>query len=290
VETELLAAVFAAPDDDAPRLVYADWLQQRGDPRGELIMLQVARARGRAKKGQRRREDELLDEHASKWLRSLGAYADKHTRFERGFVVACSANAINHNPAWALVRECSVPPTRDGSPATNLRVAGAADEHVIKLAKLREPLALEELHWSGPWDRSERAIAAFGKIGCLPALRRLRLDGEVPDMSWAWTAPCAAKLDELSLYGDPREVPRWRERLESTHVARFQLIANPYNPARASRVGLARDATGAMSRLIAIAPATTRLDDQLIRLIESFPKGSITSARVGVPSAVWKAA
>ena len=34
---ELHAAVLAAPDDDAPRMVYADWLIERGDPRGELI-------------------------------------------------------------------------------------------------------------------------------------------------------------------------------------------------------------------------------------------------------------
>ena len=42
-EEELLAAVFAAPDDDAPRRVYADWLLERGDPRGEFIQLQCAR-------------------------------------------------------------------------------------------------------------------------------------------------------------------------------------------------------------------------------------------------------
>lgn len=25
------------PDDDAPRLVYADWLEEQGDPQAELI-------------------------------------------------------------------------------------------------------------------------------------------------------------------------------------------------------------------------------------------------------------
>jgi uncharacterized protein (TIGR02996 family) len=39
-EAGLLAAIAAAPDDEAPRLVYADWLTQRDDPRGELIALQ----------------------------------------------------------------------------------------------------------------------------------------------------------------------------------------------------------------------------------------------------------
>src|ERR1700754_5023358 len=40
-----LRAISAAPDDDAPRLVYADWLDERGDTRAEFIRLQV-RLRG----------------------------------------------------------------------------------------------------------------------------------------------------------------------------------------------------------------------------------------------------
>ncbi|MEZ4237102.1 MAG: TIGR02996 domain-containing protein [Myxococcota bacterium] len=34
LDERLLDAVRAAPDDDAPRLVYADRLLERGDPRG----------------------------------------------------------------------------------------------------------------------------------------------------------------------------------------------------------------------------------------------------------------
>src|SRR5688500_1971060 len=40
-----IARIAEAYDDDVPRLVYADWLQQQGDPLGELIMLQCERAR-----------------------------------------------------------------------------------------------------------------------------------------------------------------------------------------------------------------------------------------------------
>jgi uncharacterized protein (TIGR02996 family) len=43
-EDDLLAAVVAEPTADAPRLVYADWLMERGDPRGELIRLQCEAA------------------------------------------------------------------------------------------------------------------------------------------------------------------------------------------------------------------------------------------------------
>src|SRR4051794_36091905 len=35
-----LAAILAEPDNDAPRLIYADWLDERGDPRGEFIRVQ----------------------------------------------------------------------------------------------------------------------------------------------------------------------------------------------------------------------------------------------------------
>jgi uncharacterized protein (TIGR02996 family) len=38
-EAQLLAAIAAEPDDESTRLVYADWLIARGDPRGELIVL-----------------------------------------------------------------------------------------------------------------------------------------------------------------------------------------------------------------------------------------------------------
>src|SRR5947209_6043535 len=41
-----LAAILGAPDDDLPRLIYADWLDERGDPaRAEFILLQVELAR-----------------------------------------------------------------------------------------------------------------------------------------------------------------------------------------------------------------------------------------------------
>lgn len=43
---ELLAAIRKAPDDDAPRLIYADWLQDHGDEaRAEFIRVQCELAR-----------------------------------------------------------------------------------------------------------------------------------------------------------------------------------------------------------------------------------------------------
>jgi uncharacterized protein (TIGR02996 family) len=40
-EEAFLRAISAAPDDSTVRLVYADWLEERGDPKAEFVRLQV---------------------------------------------------------------------------------------------------------------------------------------------------------------------------------------------------------------------------------------------------------
>jgi uncharacterized protein (TIGR02996 family) len=58
--TSLRAAVYAAPDDDAPRLALADYLLERGDARGDLVRVQCAIARGDQSEMLLARERELL--------------------------------------------------------------------------------------------------------------------------------------------------------------------------------------------------------------------------------------
>jgi uncharacterized protein (TIGR02996 family) len=53
IEEAFLADIRDAPDDDAPRLIYADWLDDQGRPGGEFIRLQCAQAR--LPEGDRRR-------------------------------------------------------------------------------------------------------------------------------------------------------------------------------------------------------------------------------------------
>jgi uncharacterized protein (TIGR02996 family) len=63
---ELEKAIFADPYDRDAYSVYADWLQSEGDPRGELIALQIA---GKTKAAQ-----ELLKKHASEFLGPLAEH------------------------------------------------------------------------------------------------------------------------------------------------------------------------------------------------------------------------
>src|SRR5262245_9632541 len=71
-----LRAIKEQPDDDGPRLIFADWLEERGDPRGEFIRLQCALARTDEDDPRRadliRREQELLRQHKEVWLQQLG--------------------------------------------------------------------------------------------------------------------------------------------------------------------------------------------------------------------------
>src|SRR5262245_16313050 len=85
-----LQAILAAPEEDAPRLIYADWLEDHGDPdRAAFIRVQIELAR-LPKDDPRRadlagREKGLLDRHAWEWAGPLG---DRVTEwaFRRGFV------------------------------------------------------------------------------------------------------------------------------------------------------------------------------------------------------------
>jgi uncharacterized protein (TIGR02996 family) len=95
-EAAFLDRVCADPDDDAPRLIFADWLDERGDPRGEFIRVQVALAQLSA--GDRRRGP-LLDREAALLARFHKPWSDPlrgiagWTEFRRGFVETVNIEA-----------------------------------------------------------------------------------------------------------------------------------------------------------------------------------------------------
>src|SRR5262245_35037410 len=93
-EESFMKAILQAPDDDALRLVYADWLEERGDPRGEFIRIQCERARGDSRTDHQLllREKELRAHYGGQWagrLRDLVGGYD----FGRGLVEDVTVNA-----------------------------------------------------------------------------------------------------------------------------------------------------------------------------------------------------
>lgn len=90
-EDAFLQAILETPDDAAPRLVYADWLEERGDPRAEFVKVQCALAGATADDQLRHalqvREKRLLARHAGDWCAPLGLDPDQ-CEFRQGFVEA----------------------------------------------------------------------------------------------------------------------------------------------------------------------------------------------------------
>jgi uncharacterized protein (TIGR02996 family) len=105
--SSLFDAVYAAPDDDAPRLVLADALMERDPTRGEFIILQIRMARGEATPAQIAREAEIRRTHPIlAWAQPLSNAGA--VEFARGFpseirIAAELPETIVGHPAWATI-------------------------------------------------------------------------------------------------------------------------------------------------------------------------------------------
>ena len=97
-EEGFLNAIAHEPDDDALRLIYADWLEEQGDTRADLVRVQVELAcrnlPGERRTALRLRERELLAEHAAEWSVPLRGLADAW-QFRRGVVEAATLTAAS---------------------------------------------------------------------------------------------------------------------------------------------------------------------------------------------------
>ena len=96
-----------SPDDVAAHLVYGDWLQARGDPRGELVALQVelARAEGPARIALERKDREFRQLHAEQLFGALRPFADELVqRWSHGFIDAASLGVRDHDGATVPLR------------------------------------------------------------------------------------------------------------------------------------------------------------------------------------------
>ncbi len=223
VGAELLEGIFATPDDDALRSVYADWLTDRGDPRGELIALQLERSRTGKKAPAR--EKELLELHGKAWLGPLAASVLKQgQRWERGFLAACvfgpktkeAFAAALGQPAWFLVREIELRTfNRKGdaiallSPALfrSLRaVRGLREAAVLEIAAAGGLPGIETLGWEleRADQRTGKAERTLGELAAFPALRSVELtlgEGRGPEDAGGLVAALSKRVEVRILPG-----------------------------------------------------------------------------------------
>jgi uncharacterized protein (TIGR02996 family) len=179
----LLAAVLANPRDDAPRAVLGDWLGERGDPRGELITLQLAvrkPALGAGAKIYRERDEQrteqqdeqearimrILRKHQAEWIAPFRQYLQTW-RWRRGFVDSFTADATLFAEGLTEIA------TR--TPIADLNLTGLQKGMLPKLFARAELMQVEKLgllqQRIGPVDARVLGTAP------LVALRDLHLAG-----------------------------------------------------------------------------------------------------------------
>lgn len=218
----LLEAILADPDRDDARRIYADLLTQDGDPRGELILLELAldgplSIRKRAQLAARRRE--LYEAHRKRWF----PYALAGMRTHHGFLRAVTGSFPQVKAAASKLFAAE--------PVTEVELTGMEDEELI------EPLL------AARWLPRVRHLILRGAIGddgfarlCAPgataSLRALNVSGhELGADALAALGDGLPRCTSLVLSGNPvgdeglEGLRRWRHLagIETLYLSRCEL-------------------------------------------------------------------
>lgn len=217
--TQLLEEIYANPADDGPRQIYADALLELGDPRGEWIALDLARARGELDAaGIARQQEVATSGQIAAWAYPLSNGGD--VRFERGF----PARIRLYRNAKDIVdaRELATIHTITSIDVVPIKVALAlfanpATAHVTRVVQFPTGSALEKCTASPrPWTSVSVACKAMPSLANLPALTDLhvgvetgaQLDGD------AFAHLSLRSLSVTNPACDTLELPRTLEKLQ----------------------------------------------------------------------------
>ena len=284
-EVALLDAIYANPDDDAPRLIYADWLQECGDPRGEFIVMQFASKRDLAA------ERELIKKHKKAWLGPLATILGGELEFRRGFPARGAAKfrhqrdteQYGHLREWATVEELEF--GLGGTRADQERWTRFVHPSMTALRKVAYPALEHVLGGSRPW-RIEDLVLRSDDVENRAAFHQL------------CTSPLLPKLRHLTLHGTSR--PEWLDGLTNCppHLAVHEKLASAAcmkwleNAKRTKLETLTildeyrftRDQRGAFTRLdVVIREGYTKIEDlpawlveHIVKSIRKLPAGSLS--------------
>ncbi len=143
-----LRAIIARPDDDTPRLVYADYLEENDQPqRAEFIRLQCQLARhlsqlvkDRKLESVLNRQQELLCQFESRWRAELPQIPGVHwSEFHRGFIRGV---AIQYPDTFAEFASIIL----QAAPITELRFYQATQADIRVLAQTPALLQIRKLY------------------------------------------------------------------------------------------------------------------------------------------------
>jgi uncharacterized protein (TIGR02996 family) len=174
----LLRAVCNDPDNIPLRLVYADFLEEQGDPRAEFIRVQCTLAHLDEDDGRRvalrERELALLNQHGRAWLRECelaGRHCDFHNGFVESVVLYAVDSFLDNAKRWF-----------DLTPLRELQLARIdSDLACLALAASPSLARLSRLHLNAVGDTTVSTLCSSSHLGQLRTLelrgQELSLDG-----------------------------------------------------------------------------------------------------------------
>lgn len=175
-EEDFLDEIRRVPLDDSPRLLLADWLDERGDPRGEFIRVQCVLATLNVDDPQREplvaRQAELEAVARGDALEQLRPLGVRDVRFQRGFVDRIQVEGTQFLDLWRPLARLA--PTLRGLAWRKLpaRQAPAAMTRFLEAAPFAHLAALDLSGNGLPYP----AIDALASSSALRRLETLRLN------------------------------------------------------------------------------------------------------------------
>jgi uncharacterized protein (TIGR02996 family) len=235
-ELALLRAIIATPDDPTPRLVYADFLTERGDPRGEYLNLALALARGEKVKSKFEALEKKLKKEREGAL--VGMIWNQGVR--EGFLHTAHLG-FGRQDQWTPARLTEL--VEDLRWVTVRHIFGGTQPHVLEVLT-RAPLygleVLEQVNEEAvtrmaardfPW--ALRSLALYGQrlpnvpAKAFPKLTDLTLFLDQPLASDGMTSPLAGVVEKLTLKGPGIDVAQALDRaFSSTRTRQLTLDAN----------------------------------------------------------------
>ena len=282
---DIVRNILENPDDVTVRLVYADWLDEQDNPRGEFIRLQCRLAEmdedDPARQPLVARERQLLAAHKSTWRKEAPAWP-RAVKFRRGFpeVVVCTAREFLKQGA-GLFRRAPVVSLTLTTVTEHLESLAACPllsrVRSLKLERCSPGLAasrhlanLTSLDLS--FTRTEDAVAeALAGSPHLTRLSTLLLTGNLLSergVSALARSPHLSNLSALHLGSNPFGDVGLRNLLASPHLANLGELALWHN---------ATDEAGAEQ--LALAPHLTRLTSLRLNNFRVGDRGAAALAR-----------
>lgn len=235
-----IAAIQTRPGDLALRLVHADWLCERGDPRGEFIQTQVQQSAelfgSRRWRELQSRSMEMLAEHGAEWFGALAELPLRRLEVRFGAVHTIELTGAAFSEHWQEIEAAA--PLLEGLHICDAKgsedAVGRLQSNTVRTLRLKFDVAFIAIRfgasrWSDPLALQSEAMIRSLATSRLRQLEELVLDGfHLNTRAATILAGIPWKLDSFGIFGDI-EVAGLKSIVESpsfVNVRRFSARLN----------------------------------------------------------------